>query len=54
MVFVDRPGMFSLDMKGKAKWDVWNALKGTSQHDAEQRYIAKVNELVSQLGLQDS
>jgi acyl-CoA-binding protein len=24
---VDRPGMF--DLKGKAKWDRWNELKGT-------------------------
>lgn len=24
----ERPGL--LDLKGKAKWDVWNELKGTS------------------------
>lgn len=45
--------MFSLDFKAKAKWDAWNALKGTSQQDAEQRYIAKVNQLVAEHGLQD-
>lgn len=25
-VCLDRPGLF--DLKGKAKWDAWNALKG--------------------------
>jgi len=38
-----RPGM--LDLKGKAKWDAWNALKGKSQDDAKNEYIAKVEEL---------
>lgn len=33
-----RPGMF--DVKGRAKWDAWNALKGTSQETAEAEYIA--------------
>ena len=36
-VNTDRPGM--LDFKGKAKWDAWSALKGTSQEDAMQQYI---------------
>ncbi len=27
------------DMVGRAKWDAWNALKGTSQDDAMQQYI---------------
>ena len=36
-VNTDRPGM--LDFKGKAKWDAWNELKGTSQDDAKQQYI---------------
>ncbi|KAJ3272135.1 hypothetical protein HDV01_005900 [Terramyces sp. JEL0728] len=39
----DRPGM--LDFTGRAKWDAWNALKGTSQADAEAKYIAKVKSL---------
>jgi len=25
-----RPGMMSMDFKGKAKWDAWNKEKGTS------------------------
>jgi diazepam-binding inhibitor (GABA receptor modulating acyl-CoA-binding protein) len=27
------------DMVGRAKWDAWNSLKGTSQDDAQQQYI---------------
>lgn len=27
------------DMVGRAKWDAWNGLKGTSQDDAKQQYI---------------
>lgn len=27
------------DMVGRAKWDAWNALKGTSQDEAMQQYI---------------
>ncbi|KAI8074541.1 acyl-CoA-binding protein [Gongronella butleri] len=38
-----RPGAF--DFTGKAKWDAWDAIKGTSQEDAEKQYIAYVNEL---------
>eukprot|EP00347_Sterkiella_histriomuscorum_P019227 403342455 len=43
-VNTDRPGM--LDFKGKAKWDAWNALKGTSQDDAKTQYIELVNDLL--------
>ncbi|XP_010020646.1 PREDICTED: acyl-CoA-binding protein-like, partial [Nestor notabilis] len=45
----DRPGM--LDFKGKAKWDAWNALKGTSKEDAMKAYIAKVEELKGKYGI---
>jgi len=27
------------DMIGRAKWDAWNALKGTSSADAKQQYV---------------
>lgn len=27
------------DMVGRAKWDAWNTLKGTSQDEAQQQYI---------------
>jgi diazepam-binding inhibitor (GABA receptor modulating acyl-CoA-binding protein) len=38
-----KPGMF--DLKGKAKWEAWNKLKGTAQSDAETKYIEKVKSL---------
>ena len=39
----ERPGMF--DLKGKAKWDAWDAKKGMSQDDAKAAYVAKVQEM---------
>ncbi|XP_002736654.1 acyl-CoA-binding protein-like [Saccoglossus kowalevskii] len=45
----DRPGM--LDFKGKAKWDAWNEKKGTSQADAEAKYIELVEELKGKYGM---
>lgn len=36
-VSTSKPG-FS-DLVGRAKWDAWNGLKGTSQDDARQRYV---------------
>ena len=39
----DRPGM--TDFVGRAKWDAWNELKGTSQDDAMQQYIDIVVDL---------
>ncbi|KAI8099026.1 acyl-CoA-binding protein [Halteromyces radiatus] len=38
-----RPGVF--DMKGKAKWDAWDKIKGTSQEEAEKQYIVLVEKL---------
>ena len=38
-----RPGM--LDMKGRAKFDAWSDVKGTSKDDAMKRYIALVDRL---------
>jgi acyl-CoA-binding protein len=35
-----KPGF--TDMVGRAKWDAWNALKGTSQADAMQQYIDQI------------
>ena len=41
-VNTERPGMF--DLKGKAKWDAWEAKKGMSSDDAKTAYVAKVQE----------
>ncbi|KAF8896479.1 acyl CoA binding protein-domain-containing protein [Infundibulicybe gibba] len=35
-----RPGM--LDFVGKAKWDAWNEVKGTSKADAHAKYVEKL------------
>lgn len=44
-VNTQRPGM--LDLKGKAKWDSWNAKKGVSQEDAQKQYIELVKDLLA-------
>ena len=33
------------DMVGRAKWDAWNSLKGTSKDDAMQQYIDLIDSL---------
>ena len=33
------------DMIGRAKWDAWNACKGTSSEDAKRQYIALIESL---------
>lgn len=38
-----KPG-FS-DLVGRAKWDAWNALKGTAPDDAKQKYVDLISEL---------
>jgi acyl-CoA-binding protein len=38
-----KPGL--TDLVGRAKWDAWNALKGTTADDAMQRYIDLVDTL---------
>lgn len=40
----DKPGM--LDFKGKAKWEAWNARKGTPKEEAQQAYIDLVSALL--------
>jgi acyl-CoA-binding protein len=39
-----RPGL--LDLKGRAKYDAWARLKGTSADAAMKRYVAKVQALL--------
>mmetsp|Transcript_23907 Transcript_23907/g.42325 ORF Transcript_23907/g.42325 Transcript_23907/m.42325 type:complete len:93 (-) Transcript_23907:766-1044(-) len=36
-VNTDRPGI--LDQKGRAKWDAWQARRGTSNDDAKALYV---------------
>lgn len=39
----ERPGF--TDMVGRAKWDAWAALQGTSQDEAKQQYIDLIGDL---------
>jgi diazepam-binding inhibitor (GABA receptor modulator, acyl-CoA-binding protein) len=39
----ERPGM--TDFVGRAKWDAWDGLKGTSKEAAMQQYIDLITEL---------
>ncbi|KAK4435569.1 Acyl-CoA-binding protein [Sesamum alatum] len=43
-----RPGMFNL--RGRAKWDAWNAVKGKSQDAAMREYITKMKQLLKEAG----
>eukprot|EP00127_Corallochytrium_limacisporum_P005954 Clim_evm31s215 gene=Clim_evmTU31s215 len=45
-----RPGMF--DPKGRAKYDAWEKIKGMSQEDAKEKYIAVVQGLIDKYGTQ--
>ena len=38
-----KPGF--TDMVGRAKWDAWEKLKGTSQDDAMKQYVALIDSL---------
>ena len=40
----EQPSFFNFT--GKAKWNAWNEVKGTSKIDAMEKYINKVNELL--------
>lgn len=33
------------DMVGRAKWDAWNGMKGTSSEDAMRQYVELINSL---------
>lgn len=33
------------DLVGRAKWDAWNALKGTARSDAMQQYVDLIESL---------
>jgi diazepam-binding inhibitor (GABA receptor modulator, acyl-CoA-binding protein) len=38
-----RPGF--TDMVGRAKWDAWNEVKGTSAEDAMKQYVSLIKDL---------
>ncbi|KAH7341938.1 Acbp from Moniliophthora Perniciosa [Rhizoctonia solani] len=39
-----RPGM--LDFVGKAKWDAWKGVEGTSKEEAQSKYVEKLLEVL--------
>ena len=39
-----KPGRF--DLKGRAKYQAWESLKGTSAEDARAKYVGLVNQLL--------
>jgi len=45
----ESPGMF--DFKGKEKHKAWLNNRGMESHDAEVQYITKVNQLITQYGI---
>lgn len=44
-VNTERPGFW--DLVGKAKWDSWDSFKGTSVDEAQAKYVALVEKLLS-------
>ena len=48
-VNTSRPGQF--DFVGRAKWDTWEKLKGTSTREAMQQYIDLVDRLKKSDGI---
>lgn len=52
-VNTDRPGTFSMDFAGKAKWDAWSGQKGVAKEKAEEDYVEVANELIGKYGLQE-
>jgi diazepam-binding inhibitor (GABA receptor modulator, acyl-CoA-binding protein) len=44
----EKPGMF--DFKGAAKYAAWENLKGMSADEAQEKYVALVDELIATVG----
>ena len=42
---VSKPKPGFSDLVGRAKWDAWNGLKGTSSEDAKRRYVELIASL---------
>ncbi|QKZ23806.1 acyl-CoA-binding protein [Streptomyces chartreusis] len=47
-----RPSL--LDVAGKIRWDAWNELRGTSQEDARDRYVALALEVLEPVAADDA
>ncbi|KAJ8519053.1 hypothetical protein ONZ45_g3944 [Pleurotus djamor] len=51
-VNTSRPGM--LDFVGKAKWDAWKEVEGTSKEEAQKKYVEKLKEILEKAGTEES
>ncbi|KAK1231702.1 acyl-CoA-binding protein (ACBP)/diazepam binding inhibitor (DBI)/endozepine (EP) [Marasmius sp. AFHP31] len=51
-VNIARPGL--MDFTGKAKWDAWDSVKGTSQDEAQQKYVEKLIEILQKADNEDA
>ncbi|KAJ2918458.1 hypothetical protein MD484_g1963, partial [Candolleomyces efflorescens] len=51
-VNVPRPGL--LDFTGKAKWDAWDSVKGTSKEDSWKKYVDKLTEILNNVNDDES
>ncbi|KAG8741384.1 hypothetical protein FRC10_002904 [Ceratobasidium sp. 414] len=47
-----RPGL--LDFVGKAKWDAWKGVEGTSKEDAQKKYVDRLLEVLEKDGSEDA
>ncbi|KAH9481304.1 Acyl-CoA-binding protein [Psilocybe cubensis] len=47
-----RPGM--LDFTGKAKWDAWTSVKGTTKEEAYKKYVEKLIAILEAAGDEQS
>ncbi|KAJ8072328.1 acyl-CoA-binding protein (ACBP)/diazepam binding inhibitor (DBI)/endozepine (EP) [Marasmius tenuissimus] len=51
-VDIARPGL--MDFTGKAKWDAWDSVKGTSTDEAQQKYVEKLLEILKKADNEES
>ncbi|RPD68452.1 acyl-CoA-binding protein [Lentinus tigrinus ALCF2SS1-7] len=51
-VNTSRPGM--LDFVGKAKWDAWKSVEGTSKEEAYEKYVEKLLEILKRADTEES
>ncbi|KAI0701892.1 acyl-CoA-binding protein [Cerioporus squamosus] len=51
-VNTSRPGM--LDFVGKAKWDAWKSVEGTSTEEAYQKYVEKLIEILKRADTEEA
>ncbi|KZT29976.1 acyl-CoA-binding protein [Neolentinus lepideus HHB14362 ss-1] len=47
-----RPGL--MDFTGKAKWDAWKSVEGTSKEDAMAKYVEKLLEILNKTDNEES